>query len=266
VPRAGALTIVVLDPAERGMAARVARWDLSQSQLAPLLRTSEVLGRGFHLKLLWSGEPPRHSELHLFVRYISEDGRKVEADQRIFIDLSERGSVKRPPSYSLEPPLAIDPPHSASPLREADARPVLMAPSLRAASRQSDKNVPSSVERNRNDTGAAKDARPTALDDCRKQHSDDPPPEPPRELILPEIDGHLPSSSAPGKSGERPDQFETEVSQSPKPFLPISDGQTDVDTQEPDLDGRILVDPSAVRPDIACLPPFQGTKHGEPRP
>jgi len=265
VPRAGDLSIVALDPAERGTAARVARWDLQQSQLAPLLRTSEVLGRGFHLKLLWPGEPPRHSELQLYARYVTEDGRSLEADQRIFVDLSEHGSVNLPPSYSVEPPLAIDPPHSLNPVYEADSLPVLMAPSLRAASRRSDESVPTPVERYQDHPSAAKQSPPTVLD-FQRPNMADPPPEPPRELVLPAIEAQLRSSRATRKSGRGSGQFEAEVSQNPRPFLPNSNGQTDVDGQEPELDGRILVDPSAVRPDIACLSPFHIANPGEPHP
>jgi hypothetical protein len=87
VPQTRALSIIVSDPAEEGWAAR---WDLEPAQLEALVPAADVLGQGFHLKLLWSGEPPRHAELLLRAQYLDNDGRTLETDQKILVDLPPR--------------------------------------------------------------------------------------------------------------------------------------------------------------------------------
>ncbi len=250
LPRAGALSVVVLDPAEKQTAARVARWNLEQSQLAPLLRTSEVLGRGFHLRLLWPGEPPRHSDLQVFVRYVSEDGRKLEADQRIFVDLPRHEFVSPPPSYLFKPPRAADAPHTANPTQETPALPPLTAPFHRAASRRSFESNSLLDERIPDNSASARVATPPALGD-RSSDLDDPPPKPPREFVLPALKP-LRTSKASGRNEALPDRYENEVSQTPESLLRIPKLRADGDGRRDQMDGMIRVDPSVVRPDIAC--------------
>jgi hypothetical protein len=81
----GDISVVVLDPALEGEEARVARWDITSQELEHRFR-SRQLGRGFQLQLPWPGEAPEHSTLHLFVRYVSADGRKLIVDRPLEID------------------------------------------------------------------------------------------------------------------------------------------------------------------------------------
>lgn len=83
---AGPLSIVVLDPAKEGEAARVARWDFSVQETREMMQRS-VFGRGIHLQLPWSGVAPENPKLHLFVRYTAPDGAKLEANREIFVEL-----------------------------------------------------------------------------------------------------------------------------------------------------------------------------------
>jgi hypothetical protein len=76
------VNVVVLDPAQKGEAARVARWDFAPAETAALFRRSGS-SQAIHLTTAWSDNPPVHSKLHLFVRYVTADGRKLEADQPI---------------------------------------------------------------------------------------------------------------------------------------------------------------------------------------
>jgi len=83
---AAPVSVVVLDPALEGEAARVARWDLPAEEVAGRCRKTP-LSEGIHLELVWPGAPPINGRLHLFVRYTTDDGRKLEADQPIEIDV-----------------------------------------------------------------------------------------------------------------------------------------------------------------------------------
>ncbi len=84
VPLPGAVSVVVLDPARHGEAARIARWDLTEEDVTRELRKT-VAGRGIHLELPWPDGPPDHSRLRLYVRYTTLDGRDLEADRQIIV-------------------------------------------------------------------------------------------------------------------------------------------------------------------------------------
>lgn len=85
VGRPAAVSVVLLDPAKQGAAARVARWDFDREVAAKSLRTSSV-DRGLHFQMPWPERPPENRRLHLFVRYLTSDGRKLEADREITVD------------------------------------------------------------------------------------------------------------------------------------------------------------------------------------
>ncbi len=83
------VTVVLLDPAEVGEAARLARWDLP-AELTSHAFCSIGNTRGMKLDLLWPGEPPKHELVHAFVRYTTRDGRSLKVDQRIRVNLVSR--------------------------------------------------------------------------------------------------------------------------------------------------------------------------------
>ncbi len=74
----GDVQVVALDPAQAGQEARVARWDVTAAETST--RLSDGPDGGIHLNLPWPDRPPAHNKLHLFVRYLTSDGRKLEAD------------------------------------------------------------------------------------------------------------------------------------------------------------------------------------------
>lgn len=107
---AGPVSVVVLDPAIAGEAARVARWDFTAEEIAGL--TSDD---GIRLEMLWPQSPPVHDKLHLYVRYTTEDGRQLQADCPI--DVTAGGRTDRwapallPPAVSetgQQPPAGQD--------------------------------------------------------------------------------------------------------------------------------------------------------------
>ena len=80
------MSVVVLDPALEGNAARVARWDLTPAECASLFRRTGSR-QAIHVTTTWPDDPPVHNKLHLFVRYVTVDGRKLQADQPIEVAL-----------------------------------------------------------------------------------------------------------------------------------------------------------------------------------
>ncbi|HUT94966.1 MAG TPA: hypothetical protein VMY37_36245 [Thermoguttaceae bacterium] len=86
VPAAAPVSVVLLDPALPGDAARVARWELTAEEIAKRYRKTP-LSEGIYLELVWPRALPIHSRLHMFVRYLTDDGRKLQGDRDIEIDV-----------------------------------------------------------------------------------------------------------------------------------------------------------------------------------
>ena len=98
VPLTGKVSIVVLDPSQSGEASRLARWDFAEDDLRDKIKKSTP--RGFHLQMAWPTKPPANTALRLFVRYETADGRKLKADQELFIQPAGQVSSRwtpRPP-------------------------------------------------------------------------------------------------------------------------------------------------------------------------
>jgi hypothetical protein len=81
----GKVSIVVLDPAVEGEAARVARWDFDAKEAAEHLKRTP-LGDGLHFDLRWPHSPPVHRVLNLYVRYTTADGRRLQVEKQIEVD------------------------------------------------------------------------------------------------------------------------------------------------------------------------------------
>jgi len=75
----GAVSVVVMDPAQVGDASRVARWDFQAHEFDDHFKKS-TFGQGLQYELEWPGKPPENRNLVLFVRYIAEDGTKLTSD------------------------------------------------------------------------------------------------------------------------------------------------------------------------------------------
>jgi hypothetical protein len=101
------MSVVVIDPAIEGDAARVARWDFTPTETAALFRRSGT-SQAIHLLMVWPSDPPKHNNLHLFVRYVTADGRKLQADQPIDIASPSDQTAQSPGQASQE-----DAPHIA---------------------------------------------------------------------------------------------------------------------------------------------------------
>lgn len=100
VPAAGEVSVVILDPALEGEAARVARWDFDIDEVSRRLKTASSRERGINLKLPWPGDPPQHSKLHIFVRFLSDEGQQLETDTELFVTLPGQFSNRWTPKLS----------------------------------------------------------------------------------------------------------------------------------------------------------------------
>jgi hypothetical protein len=84
LPLTGAVSVVVLDPSRQGDAARVARWDFDAAAVQQAVHRTPST-RGIKLELPWPAAPPANSQLKLFVRYETPDGRKLQTDRDIVL-------------------------------------------------------------------------------------------------------------------------------------------------------------------------------------
>jgi len=86
-----AISVVVVDPAVRGPAARIARWDLQPEEVKSyVVRRGDLTG--FLLELPWPNRGPGHEELKVFVRYYLPDGSHLETQSDIRVSLAPPAS------------------------------------------------------------------------------------------------------------------------------------------------------------------------------
>ena len=78
--------VTAFDRSLRGEAARVGRGDYSPAETAALFcRTAS--GGAIHLAMGWPERPPTHNKLQVFVRYVTADGRRLDASRQVEIAL-----------------------------------------------------------------------------------------------------------------------------------------------------------------------------------
>jgi len=82
VEPSGIIAIAVIDPAEEGAAARLARWNFSAEQTQEHFH-GIAAGGGLHFSLPWPNAAPVHDDLLLFVRFTSADGQQVVAEMAL---------------------------------------------------------------------------------------------------------------------------------------------------------------------------------------
>lgn len=86
VQQPGEISVVVLDLSQSGPSARVARWDLDRAQVEQLADTEDSRA-AMVLHMAWPAAPPKREQLQMHVRYVTEDGRKLEAYRDINVKL-----------------------------------------------------------------------------------------------------------------------------------------------------------------------------------
>ena len=128
------ITVVLIDPAEPAATSRYAQWKFDAKEAAKLFRDGDL--PGLHLELPWPGDPPKHDQLHLFVRYTTSDGRKLETDSIVEVELGGRGrwvATENPRVRPYEQPVqsaeaSSGPSPQVPQLLEANTEPVVVQP------------------------------------------------------------------------------------------------------------------------------------------
>lgn len=95
------ISVVLMDPLQSGNAARLGRWDFTVEQAA-MSYAKSAESEGLHLELPWYQAVPQHGELHMFVRYHTADGRKIDVDRSLTVAL--RPQAQRPPALPVPSP------------------------------------------------------------------------------------------------------------------------------------------------------------------
>lgn len=141
------VNVALIDPEQPEEFARVARWDFTKEQTAQLFRDVGS-GQAIALKLPWPGRPPTNSKMLLMVRYVTDDGRRLQVNRDIKLVLpdgssepSSRGSGCQVPETVEEPP---------APSRTTEPEPVV-APAEPTARPGLDSNLPDSPPREYDD-------------------------------------------------------------------------------------------------------------------
>lgn len=83
----GEVSVVLLDPALEGEAARVARWDFTSEEAAGHIKRTP-LGDGLHFDLRWPHGPPANRTLNLYVRFKTLEGKKLQLEKQIEVRLA----------------------------------------------------------------------------------------------------------------------------------------------------------------------------------
>jgi hypothetical protein len=88
----GDLKIVLVDPALDGPEAKLARWEFDSDEVARHVRRNRE-GASYQFELPWQTNPT-HSDLRVFVRFSTFDGRRLEANAPLEVDLGsgDRGA------------------------------------------------------------------------------------------------------------------------------------------------------------------------------
>jgi hypothetical protein len=89
----GDVSIIVVDPALEGKASKIARWDFDADEVAKHVRRNRE-GAALQFELPWP-KIPEHGDLRLFVRFTTYDGRKLEANLPIEVQLTGSGGWKQ---------------------------------------------------------------------------------------------------------------------------------------------------------------------------
>ena len=110
--------VTAFDRSLRGEAACVGRWDFSPAETAALFCRT-VNGGAIHLAMGWPDRPPTHNKLQVFVRYVTADGRKLDASRQVEIALPGERTARWTPAerpaaveraVPREPPVEREPP------------------------------------------------------------------------------------------------------------------------------------------------------------
>ncbi len=124
----GAVSIVLLDPAEQGEQARVARWNYRADEIPGHFHNTPF-GHGLQFELPWPGEPPKNRDLQLFVRFTTIEGQKITADTKIDVRPALAGAGRAPNTWAASQNARRTPPRTSVPTHPSASKPARDLPS-----------------------------------------------------------------------------------------------------------------------------------------
>ena len=90
----GEVSLVLIDPAIVGEGGRYARWDFTADDAAATYRPPlDGNPAGLYFELPWPDAQPAHPRLKLFVRYTTRDGRRLQADRDVTVQLNPQAAA-----------------------------------------------------------------------------------------------------------------------------------------------------------------------------
>jgi hypothetical protein len=130
----GEVSVVVLDPALEGEAARVARWDFTAEEAAGHIKRTPM-GDGLHFDLRWPHGPPANRSLNLYVRFKTLEGKKLQLEKQIEVRLpgKEESDDDAPAWTKADKPAADAEASKSESSSEASAAPRAKATAIRPA-------------------------------------------------------------------------------------------------------------------------------------
>lgn len=93
VKTTGTLSVVAMDPTLEGDASRIARWDFGPDEILQHYRSS-TRAEGYRFELPWPAGQPEHRDLRLFVRYTSDEGRRMTVDAPVAVRRASDGPAQ----------------------------------------------------------------------------------------------------------------------------------------------------------------------------
>lgn len=121
-----AASLVLIDPAIPGEGGRYARWDVTAEDVAALFRTEQNGDEaGTYFELPWPDGPPAHTRLKLFVRFTTDDGRQLQAERDVVVELGATSArlPSQPTGASPPGPIVTANANVSAERRAADAAP-----------------------------------------------------------------------------------------------------------------------------------------------
>ena len=98
IPAAGEMTVSIIDPKQYGHRQRIGLWKFTPDETSLFIADGRSGDQGIVLRLPWEKSTPKNNRLRAFVRFITEDGRRLETSTDFEIN---------PPTveYSADAPL-----------------------------------------------------------------------------------------------------------------------------------------------------------------
>lgn len=94
------MTVSIIDPNASASRQRIGLWRFEASEIELFTDDNETPEKGILLHLPWNQNPPQSGNLTVFVRYVTDDGRKLETSTDVKVTPPQTG-------YSINDPVVV---------------------------------------------------------------------------------------------------------------------------------------------------------------